>query len=140
MNPIKLSVKSTQKMMGEEPQTIEFMTMGKLYFKRGAHYIIYEESELSGLQGHKTSLRVHDETIVMNRYGPMPMHMHFEEGVRQTTLYETPYGSLKLEFLPHLVQSYIDEHSGKISIEYDMAIQGLKEASHKLDIDYTHIS
>ena len=39
-------------------EAIEFMTEGKAYRKGEATYIVYEESEMSGMKGVKTALRI----------------------------------------------------------------------------------
>ena len=39
-------------------ETVEFMTEGKAYKKGDATYLVYEESEMSGLAGVKTTLRI----------------------------------------------------------------------------------
>lgn len=136
MRNVTLQVKSTQKITGEEPVIIDFMTEGKYELKNGATYLIYEESELSGFPGHKTSLKIREDAVDMRRYGESEAHMHFEKGVRESADYETPYGFFKIETLTHGIKAELGDQEGFVEIEYALAIQGMHEAIHTLLIRY----
>ena len=46
------------------------MTEGKAYRKGESTYIVYEESEMSGMEGVKTTLRIdRDGSVRMKRFG-----------------------------------------------------------------------
>ena len=67
-------------------ETVEFMTEGKAYKKGGATYLVYEESEMSGLAGVKTTLRIGDDgSVRMKRFGSgimLDTVMEFHQGKR----------------------------------------------------------
>ncbi|MCK8059301.1 MULTISPECIES: DUF1934 domain-containing protein [unclassified Fusibacter] len=136
MRDITLQVKSVQKAMGEEPVEIDFITEGKLYLKGGATYLVYDETELSGLENHKTTLKIHDDKVQMKRFGENNSTMHFEMGLRETSNYETPYGVFKLEILTHRIEIDLGDTEGSVVVEYAISIHGLHEANHKLHIRY----
>lgn len=136
MRDITLQVKSTQKITGEEPIIIDFVTEGKYELKNDATYLIYEESELSGFPGHKTSLKIRESAVDMRRYGESEAHMHFEKGIRETADYETPYGVFKIETLTHRIQVELGDQEGFVEVEYALSIQGMHEAAHTLMIRY----
>ncbi len=121
---------------GEE-NTIELITEGKRYIKNNAMYIVYEESEISGMEGSTTTLKIEgDNRVSMKRYGSADSHMVFEKGRHFSGEYKTPYGHFKMELktrelmvdLPH------GEKKGKIEIGYDMLIVGLAETQNRLVI------
>ncbi len=136
MNEITLHVKSIQKSMGEEPAEVDFISDGKLYHKCGNVYIVYEETELSGLEGHKTTLKLSPDKVEMNRRGPSPSKMSFEVGKRRESDYQTPYGEIRIEYLTHRLDCQLNDNDGEVEIEYAMVIKGLKEANHVLNIKY----
>ncbi len=136
MNNITLHVKSVQKSSGEEPLEIDFITEGKHYQRNGYDYIKYEETELSGLAGHRTILRIGRDCVVMRRYGEMPIALHFCVGQREDANYHTPYGAIKIEYLTDEIDYQLDDNSGEIVVKYTLAMNGFKEVSHVLNISY----
>lgn len=136
MRDVTLQVKSRQKTTGEEPEVVDFMTEGKLYFKENATYLVYEESELSGMPNHTTTLKITDHAVDMKRFGDHPTHMYFEKGKRHVTDYETEYGTFKIEMLTHVLTMQLGDLEGSISIEYAISIQNMHEAVHHLTILY----
>lgn len=139
MQEVLITVHSIQKTMGEPPQAVEFTTEGNLYTKGATTYLVYDESELSGFPGHKTTLKIFPHTVDMRRFGENHAHIHFEKGVREDSEYETPYGVFKLETLTHRLDVNLQETSGEIIIEYALSIQGLQEAVHTLNISYRQV-
>ena len=53
MKDITLKITGKQYSADQEEDQMEFITEGKLYEKNGALYLIYEESEFSGMPGLK---------------------------------------------------------------------------------------
>ena len=58
----------------------------------GKYYIAYEESELTGLEGTKTTVKLDGKTVALIRTGTFPSHMLFAEDERHVGLYQTPIG------------------------------------------------
>lgn len=133
---ISLTVKTIQKPTGELPLDMEFITIGTLYEKNDATYIIYEEAETTGLKGHKTTLIISPNEVKMNRFGEHPINMIFAQGLRQVTAYHTPYGKIRLEYLTHKLAVELNDTAGKIIIHYDMSLKDLQEASNILEITF----
>ncbi len=140
MNDITLRVKSVQKSSGEEPLEIEFVTEGQQYHRNGFDYIKYEETELSGLPGHRTILKIGKECVIMRRFGDMPIVMRFCVGVRESADYHTPYGAIKIEYLTDEVSCQLNDDSGDIVVKYTLAMNGFKEVAHILNISYKVLS
>ena len=59
---VLLSIASTQCFEGCEPEHIDLMTEATLYERNGKYYITYEESELTGLVGTRTMLKMDGTT------------------------------------------------------------------------------
>ena len=97
MKEIVIKIDSDIRIVGEEPQKMELMTPAKFYEKGKSFYIAYEETELSGMEGDKTVLKISDEKVVMIRYGSNPSEMIFVKGEKYATDYTTPYGVFKME-------------------------------------------
>lgn len=131
-----LKIKGKQAPVGQEEDIIELITEGKFYDKENAKYLVYEESELSGMEGCTTTLKIQDDKIVMKRYGKANSELVFEKGKRHISNYSTPYGNFRLEILTKELDYSIDKNiKGSISVKYNLSLQGLSEGTNRLDIE-----
>ena len=63
MKNIMMKIIGTQVTADLEEDQLEFITEGKLYEKGDALYLIYDESEISGMPGCRTRLKLKNGTI-----------------------------------------------------------------------------
>ena len=138
MREITLKITGKQIYDNKEEDQMEFVTEGQLYLKNGAIYMVYDESELSGLAGCKTTLKLAGDTLRMKRIGEAGAgtEMYFEENKRFTSTYTTPYGPMDLEILTRSVENQfnMDTLSGRVAVCYDVSLQGMAEGKNKLEI------
>ncbi|MFZ5968829.1 MAG: DUF1934 domain-containing protein [Bacillota bacterium] len=135
MKNVLLKIQGTQKMSDGEENTIELVTEGKLYEKPNAIYLVYEESEISGLEGCTTTVKVSKDKVYMRRFGVNNSEIVFEKGKRYVTNYNTPYGDFDMQVVTSNMEYHIsDVVKGDIFIEYDISLDGLVESSNKLSI------
>ncbi|MDD6154840.1 MAG: DUF1934 domain-containing protein [Eubacteriales bacterium] len=142
MRDITLKITGKQFDGDKLEDNMEFVTDGKIYYRNDATYLIYEESELSGMPGCKTSLKVKDKQVHMKRLGNEEvkgMSMDFEQGKRYRSFYETPYGSMDMEILTSKVENDLKpDGTGKVMIDYMISLGGSKEGRNSLEIEITH--
>lgn len=123
-----------------EEDQMEFVTEGKFYEAEGSVYLVYDESEFSGMEGCTTSLQITDNEVNMRRSGE-DMHfdteMKFEQGKRFKSLYDTPYGAVEMEILTNRIDNQIEKTKAKgtINIDYHISLKGLSEGRSILDIE-----
>ncbi len=138
MKEVMIRIKGKQVTRESGEDEMEFMTEGKLYERNGTVYLLYEETELSGVPGCKTRLRLRDGEIQMKRFGEgagLGNEILFEQGKRYTGFYDTPFGPIPIEVLTNRVSSSItEEGSGDIDIDYDISLKGLLEGRNILNI------
>lgn len=140
MKDIMLKIVGKQ-ILGEtqEEDQIEFVTEGKLYEKNGATYLMYEETEVSGMPGCKTSLKIKGDTIRMKRYGEgmgSDTVMEFQKGQRFEGYYDTPFGAIEMEVLTNKLENTLTpEGEGCVLIDYDISLKGLSEGRSLLSIE-----
>lgn len=117
---------------------IEFITEGKIFEKNQATYLVYEESEVSGMPGCKTSLKLKGDIIKMKRFGDnvgLDTVIEFQKGVRYEGFYDTPFGAIEMEVLTNdLVNNLTPDGKGSIDIDYHVSLKGLSEGRSKLNI------
>lgn len=137
MKEVMIKIKGRQIGRDNDVDEMEFITEGKLYRRNGTVYLIYEESELSGIPGCQTRLRLRDGEIQMKRFGDgagSGTEILFEKGKRYTGYYDTPFGAIEIEVLTNDVASNISEDGGNIDIDYDISLKGLAEGRNVLNI------
>ena len=69
MKDIMLKIIGKQVTIDAEEQQLEFVTEGKYYVKGDSVYLLYDESEFSGMEGCTTSLEITGDNIKMKRCG-----------------------------------------------------------------------
>ena len=139
MKKITMKITGCQSAEGQQDDQMEFVTEGDLYEKNGALYLIYEESEISGMPGFKTRLKITDGIVKMKRIGSTGgtgTEMVFESGRRYESFYHTPYGPFDMEILTNSLENTMTaEGTGSVSIDYNMSLKGLIESHNKLTIE-----
>ena len=138
MKEVMVRIKSMQVSREAGSDEMEFVTEAKLYKRNGALYLLYEESEFSGMPGCRTRLRLRDDEVQMKRFGEgagIGNELRFKKGSRYTGLYETPFGPIEMEVLTNDVASTISkEGTGQVDIDYEVSLKGLLEGRNRMNI------
>ena len=139
MKKIMMKITGRQASEGDTDQ-MEFVTEGELYERNGSIYLLYEESEISGMPGCKTRLKIKGDTVSMKRLGtktiPAGTEMEFAPGKVFTGPYDTPYGSFEMEIVTNKKESDLTaEGTGSVHIDYKMSLKGLVESHNQLSIE-----
>ena len=138
MKDVLVKIKSQQMSNEAGEDEMEFITEAKLYRRNNTTYLLYEESEFSGIPGCKTRLRLRDKEVQMKRFGEGAEpgnELIFEEGKRNTGYYDTPFGPIEIEILTNELSSTItEEGSGELEIGYEVSLKGLLEGRNRINI------
>lgn len=115
---------------------MEMMTEGALYRERDAACLTYKESEVSGMEGTTTTLKLEKGKVSVIRLGTVNSIMEFEEGKINMTTYATPYGEMLMGIRTRGIAVDYDEAQDpvKVSINYAVEIQGVSNSENQLDI------
>ncbi|NLV86479.1 MAG: DUF1934 domain-containing protein [Clostridiales bacterium] len=123
MKRVLISIEGTQQNPDGEDSRIEFVTDGLFHFKNGEGGFSYMESELTGMEGTKTSFTVSPLGVIMTREGSLNSRMIFEQGKKHNFLYETPFGSTTMGVNTRSVMVDLDENGGDMEIDYVVDFQ-----------------
>ncbi len=135
MKKIMMKITGKQASDGDTDQ-MEFVTEGELYDRNGTLYLMYEESEISGMPGCKTRLKIKGDSVSMKRMGIAGTEMEFAPGRTFTGPYDTPYGSFEMEVITNKLESTLTaEGTGSVHIDYKMSLKGLVESHNILSIE-----
>lgn len=138
MKNIMMKIIGTQVTADLEEDKMEFITEGKLYQRGDALYLIYDETEISGMPGCRTRLKLKDGIVKMKRVGEnvgIDTEIEFEQGKRYNGYYDTPFGAIEMEVLTnHIENSLTPEGTGTVDIDYHISLKGLVEGRNRLNI------
>jgi len=119
----------------KEDDSIQVVTPGSFYSKDDCYYAVYEETEISGMEGTTTTLKIGPEELILLREGTTNANMHFVNGENNLSMYDTPYGTLKMEVNTKKIDIDVNEKGGNIAVKYDMNISGQMVPETSLDIN-----
>lgn len=136
MKNVMLKIKGKQTNIDGEENIIELITEGKFYIKNGSYYLVYDETEISGMEGSTTTLKIQGQKISMKRFGNNTSNLVFEKGKKHIAEYETLYGDMTMEVMTNSMDINISETGkGNIDLSYRLNILDAMESSNHLTID-----
>ena len=103
---------------GEDGDDIELLTSGVYSYSPERTLISYWESELTGMEGTKTSFEILPGVVKLTREGTVAMQMVYEEGRKNYFAYNTPYGSATIGLETLGITSSLGEDGGRLEINY----------------------
>jgi len=118
----------------DDGDAIEVVTPGEFYKKDNCYYAVYEETEISGMEGTTTTLKIEEEDFTLIRTGTTNTEMKFKKYARDLTLYNTPHGALDLTVDTRELKMNVDNTGGDVFIDYDMIIGNQQILSTTLKI------
>jgi len=102
----------------EEEDRIDFSTDGVYSFQDGLATISYLESEVTGLLGTRTNVKVMPDKVIVDRRGELTTRMDFVPGEKSSFLYETPVGAATMNLNTRSVKHRFSPEGGELEIDY----------------------
>ena len=119
---VVISIKGMQKYEGNDPDTVELVTAGRLMKDKAGYTLSYQESEITGLEGTLTTIQVEGEQVTLMRMGEFNSQMVFQEGRRHLSMYNTPYGAMSVGVNTRHLLADLSDKGGDIEIDYAIEI------------------
>ena len=118
LKDVIISITGVQNFPQGSDDTVELVTEGKYCYRDGKGELSYMESELTGMQGTRTSFTFTPTEVVLSREGTLTSKMVFREGTKNTFLYDTPFGSATMGLDTHKIHSNMGPRGGEMEIDY----------------------
>ena len=117
-----ISVRSFSDLNKDE--VIEVVTPGKFHLGESEFKAVYEESEISGMDGTTTTLVIKDDALILEREGSTTTRMEFKKGEEVVFLYNTPYGMMNINISTKELDIDMDDDGGVIYTKYILGLEG----------------
>ena len=117
-----ISVRSFSDLNKDE--VIEVVTPGKFHLGESEFKAVYEESEISGIDGTTTTLVIKDDALILEREGSTTTRMEFKKGEEVVSLYNTPYGMMNINISTKELDIDMDDDGGVIYTKYILGLEG----------------
>ena len=132
---VLITLRGTQTIPGEKPETVELMTRGTMTGRNGKFAISYVETELTGTAGVvSTFLILNPHRVVLTRDGPIKSRMVFVEGVKDESIYDLGFGSLLLGIYTRKIEVNLSETGGRLFIDYSVEIEQSQTSRNSYEI------
>ena len=119
----------------DDYDVIELFTTGQYYRRGGSFYISYDESESTGYEGSRTTLKVEPEKMVtLSRTGSANSQLIVERGVRHQCHYDAGYGDLLVGVQGSRIKSSLSENGGSLEIKYSIDINSMYASENEMYI------
>ena len=113
-----ISIDTTYIYGPDEEETIEFTTDGVYIYENNIGYLSYYETEVTGMEGTRTSICIMPDSVVVDREGSISSQMIFKEGEKSSFVYDTPYGSATMGMDTRRIRHSMDSDGGELIIDY----------------------
>ncbi|GAU77834.1 DUF1934 domain-containing protein [Fusibacter sp. 3D3] len=123
---IKVSSKITNGLGETEEMTLYANAQAQI--KEGSQYLIYEESEITGMEGTKTMLKYDGIHLSIKRFGNVSSNLRISLNETHENHYRTPYGVFTMITKGNLIRW--QEVPLEIDIDYDLDILGNNDKTH----------
>jgi uncharacterized beta-barrel protein YwiB (DUF1934 family) len=140
MKDVVISINSTFAYEDGEEQRMEFSTDGYYFYEDQVGCLSYEETEVTGMEGTRTSLFVMPDQVVVDREGTVTSRMVFKEGLKSAFQFATPFGNANMGIDTRRIRQNMGEGGGRVEIDYVVNMEHVVASRNRFEITVREIS
>jgi uncharacterized beta-barrel protein YwiB (DUF1934 family) len=130
-----IRIKGIQQIENEQDVT-ELYTQGLFYKKNNNYYITYDESETTGYEGSKTTLKIEgNDKVTLMRSGAVKSHLIIQNGTRNVGHYGTNEGQLMVGVYTKQLNTDLTENGGDVHFRYALDINSTLVSENEVFIN-----
>lgn len=133
--PVMLRVTSLQRDESGESGTVSLETPGIAGVRGRVPFLSYEETEITGLAGTRTTLLLRPEAVSLVRTGAFLQKMEYRAGEETCSVYATPLGLTELLVRTRSIENSIQDGTGSLRIVYDVELKGFFQHVNELLVE-----
>ena len=116
---VLIHVRGLQMMETDDAQEpIEIVVPGQYYFRNGSHYLRYEEMLDDTAETTVNYIKMSPNGVEVRKQGQVNVYMVFEEGKKNKTFYNTPYGTLQMGISATGLELKESEDGIQVKVDY----------------------
>lgn len=132
---VYIQIKGTQQ-SEEGTDTTELFTQGLLCEQNGKYYLVYEESEATGFNGCRTTLKLEgNDRVTLRRSGPSRSELIIERGLRNIGCYGTAVGDLQIGVFAQDIRNGLTENGGDVYFKYHLDVNSVFLSENEVSIN-----
>lgn len=122
---VMIHVTSLQRDEQGKDEKITLETPG-IYGETGdMKYVTYKETQLAGMEGTTTTLRMYEDHVNLVREGNFLQDQEYRIGKQSKSLYQTPMGAMEISVMTREIENTIHDGEGRMRLSYDVELKGL---------------
>ncbi len=137
LKDVWISINSIHSYDQEDEDRLESSTDGHYYFDGENGCLTYLESEVTGLEGTRTSVIVMPDQVVVDRDGVVTSRMIFREGERDAFQYSTPFGAATMGVDTRRIRHQMNEDGGRVEVDYVVNMEHVVASRNRFQITVT---
>ena len=134
MKDVLISIHSSFAYEEGEEQQMDFTTDGYYFYEDDVGCLSYEETEVTGMEGTRTSLFVMPDQVVVDREGTVTSRMVFKEGLKSAFQYATPFGNANMGINTRRITRNMDGSGGSVEIDYVVDMEHVVASRNRFEI------
>ena len=139
MKDVLISIHSSFAYEEGEEQQMDFTTDGYYFYEDDVGCLSYEETEVTGMEGTRTSLFVMPDQVVVDREGTVTSRMVFKEGLKSAFQYATPFGNANMGINTRRITRNMDGSGGSVEIDYVVDMEHVVASRNRFEITVREI-
>lgn len=134
MKDVWICIKGVSDVDGDRDE-IELFTTGQYYKEDNEYYICYDETEATGFEGSRTTLRVGGGRVTMQRDGSANAQLVVEQGVRHQCHYDAGYGDMMIGVSGVRIHSDLSDSGGELAFHYSLDVNSLHASDNEMYVN-----
>jgi len=135
MKKVMISIIGKQAAEGDE-DSIELVTEGEYEYTPDRSTLIYQESQLTGMEGTTTTFNIEPDVVTLVREGTVTSQMLFQKGKKHIFLYSTPYGANTMGITTRHLLVDVGENTGRMEIRYNLDVDNIPLTRNEFLINF----
>lgn len=136
-----ISIKGMQTYCDEQTDStdVKMMAEGDFSESDGKYFVVYDETEATGMEGTKTTLEICDEYVSLTREGKVETTLLFIKGRQTTSYYDTPFGTIVMGISTDDIANSVDANGGNVSVKYGISLNNVFTGTNTFDVNIRKI-
>lgn len=118
---------------------VKMMSEGEFICEDGKYFVVYDETEATGMEGTRTTLEICDDYVSLSREGKVATTLLFIKGRQTTSYYDTPFGTIVMGISTDSIENGVGDDGGNVSVTYGISLNNVFTGTNTFDVSIRKI-